>query len=63
MNEREVNETLEPGEPDPPYVDNSPPAAPEELDELEPAFQPRNDVVEEDPDAEAPAGLEPGGGS
>lgn len=43
---------------DPPYVDNSPPAAPDE-EEPEPAFQPRNDVVIEDPEAETAAGTEP----
>lgn len=43
----EIVTNLEPQEPDPPYVDNSPPAAPDEI-EQEPEFQPRNDVVDEE---------------
>lgn len=61
MTTKEDPATFEPGEPEPPYVDNSPPAAPEELDDRdEPEFQPRNDVVDEvDPQAETQGGMEP----
>lgn len=61
----EQHATFEEGEPEPPYVDDSPPAAPDEIEEAEPVFQPRNDVVtdeppaETDPESETPAGVEP----
>lgn len=58
MTQDEVPATFAPDEPDPPYVDNSPPAAPDELEQPEPEFQPTSDVVE-DPEAETPSGVEP----
>lgn len=56
----EIPATVDPDEPDPPYVDNSPAAAPGELDDEGSADEPRNDVVEDlDPESEPAAGVEP----
>lgn len=44
----EIPAAFDPDEPDPPYVDNSPAAAPDEGEADSQVDEPRNDVVDEE---------------